>query len=142
MRRQQSGSIVFLTELFLSLTIFALCSSVCAGLFMWSHRYSEGSKALSQAVTAAQSGAEAFKRNEGADALAKVLGGAADSEGCVVYYDEHWSATEELGAVYIMRIHLGAETSLRYADIVVTDAKDTAIFSLSASALATEGSHE
>ncbi|MDR0468699.1 MAG: hypothetical protein LBH09_01845 [Peptococcaceae bacterium] len=139
MRRQQSSSIVFLTELFMALTIFALCSSVCAGLFMWSHRYSNDSKALSKAVIAAQGGAEAFKRNAAAGDLAKVLGGAEEDGGCIVYYDKEWLTTGKNEAIFIMRIRLDRETSLRYAEIVVTDANDAGIFTLKASALAEEG---
>jgi hypothetical protein len=139
MRRQQSSSIVFLTELFMALTIFALCSSVCAGLFMWSHRYSNDSNALSKAVIAAQGGAEAFKKNAVAGDLAKVLGGTAENSGCTIYYDKEWMTTGEKSAVYVMRIRLGQESSLRYAEIVVTDANDAEIFTLNASALAEEG---
>ena len=138
MKRQQSSSIVFLTELFLSLTIFALCSSVCAGIFGWSHRYSKDSNALSQAVMAAQSGAEAFKRNASADALANVLGGASESGDCLIYYDEYWTVTDADGASFIMRIKLDQGAHLRFAKIVVTDRKDAELFKLEASALLTE----
>ena len=138
MRRQQSSSIVFLTELFLSLTIFALCSSVCAGLFGWAHRYSKDSNALSQAVMAAQSGAEAFKRNASADALADVLGGYVGSVGCLIFYDEYWMATDADNASFIMRIKLDQGKSLRHAEIVVTDRKDVELFKLETAALVTE----
>ena len=139
MKRQQSSSIVFLTELFLSLTIFALCSSVCAGLFGWSHRYSKDSNALSQAVMAAQSGAEAFKRNESAGDLARTLGGSAGTEdSCLVYYDESWSPTNADGASYIMRIRLDHRAGLRYISIAVTDRNEVGIYQLEASALLTE----
>jgi hypothetical protein len=135
MKRQQSSSIVFLTEVFMALTIFALCSSVCAGLFMWSHRYSNDSNALSKAVMAAQSGAEAFKRNAAPDDLARALGGAAEDCCCTVYYDDSWSATGESSAAYVMKILLSEDSGLRYAEIVVADSRDMEIFALDASAL-------
>jgi uncharacterized protein YcfL len=54
MRRQSSQSVVFLTEILLALMIFALCSSVCASLFSWSHQINRESSALRRAVIAAQ----------------------------------------------------------------------------------------
>ena len=138
MKRQQSKSIVFLTELFLSLTIFALCSSVCAGLFSWSYLYSKDSNALSRAVMAAQSCAEAFKRNTSADNLAKVLGGTADGGGCLVYYDDVWIATGRDNASFVMQVDIDHESGLRFARIVVSDMEDTEIFQLKASAFPTE----
>lgn len=139
MKRQQSSSIVFLTELFLSLTIFALCSSVCAGLFSWSHRYSKESNALSHAVMAAQSGAEAFKRAAAAGDLADVLGGIAGPDSCLIYYNDDWAATRAEDASFTMLIRLEQGSGLRYAEIIVTDMKDAEIFKLKTSALVTEG---
>jgi len=139
MRRQQSGSIVFLTEVFMALTIFALCSSVCAGLFMWSHRYSNESSALSKAVMAAQGGAEAFKRYAAVDDLARVLGGTVEDSGCTVYYDANWLAADEQSAAFVMRILLDQGANLRTADIVVAGMGDAEIFALKASALAEGG---
>ena len=138
MRRQQSSSIVFLTELFLSLTIFALCSSVCAGLFSWSYRYSKDSNALSQAVLAAQSCAEAFKRNDSAEELAGILGGTAGAGQCLVYYDDAWNTTAGDRASYVMRVKLGRDTGIRRAEIVVSDMKEAEIYKLETSALPME----
>ncbi|MCL1804791.1 MAG: hypothetical protein FWG28_02130 [Clostridiales bacterium] len=138
MKRQQSSSIVFLTELFLSLTIFALCSSVCAGLFAWSYRYSKDSNALSRAVMAAQSCAEAFKRNDSAQSLAEALGGTAGAGSCLVYYDEDWTPTTADQASFILRVSMNLDTGIRLADIVVSNAEDAEIFKLAASALLTE----
>jgi hypothetical protein len=138
MKRQQSSSIVFLTELFLSLTIFALCSSVCAGLFAWSYRYSKDSNALSHAVMAAQSCAEAFKRNPSPEELAKALGGAASGGGCLIYFDEEWKSTAADKASFIMQVSIDQETGLRFAEIVVSDTDYAEIFKLDASALWTE----
>ena len=135
MRRKQSRSLVFLTELFLALTIFALCSSVCASLFAWSHRISSESSALTRAVITAQSGAEAFKRYEGTEDLAEVLGGRSEADGCIVYYNAAWKTTAEENAAYIMYIRVDQQSSLRYAEIVVSDARNAEIFRLKTSAI-------
>jgi hypothetical protein len=138
MKRQQSSSAVFLTELFLALTIFALCSSVCAGLFSWSYRYSKESNALSQAVMAAQSCAEAFKRYDNAEVLARALNGEADASRCLVYYDEEWKATAKDNASFVMQVKLDRDTGLRRAEIIISDMKEAEIFKLETSALLTE----
>ena len=135
MRRKQSRSLVFLTELFLALTIFALCASVCAGLFAWSHRLSEASGHLTNGVMAAQSGAEAFKVYDNAEAMAQALGGSADGDLCVVYFCRDWRPVGAEDAAFIMRIQQSQGTILRHAQILVSDADDGEIFRLDASAL-------
>jgi len=139
MRRKQSQSIVFLTELFLALTIYALCASVCAGLFSWSHRLNGMSSDLTHGVIAAQSGAEAFKKYSRAEALADVLGGSAGEGLCTVYYGADWKTVAREDAVYFMQITLEQDATLRYAQIVVADAREEIIFRLESSALAEVG---
>ncbi|MCL2120725.1 MAG: hypothetical protein FWH28_00565 [Clostridiales bacterium] len=139
MRRQQSKSVVFLTELLLALMIFALCSSVCAGLFAWSHRIEEQSSALSHAVVMAQSGAEAFKRYSAPDTLARMMEGTATDSGCTIYYDKDWATTASDGAAYVMTIQLRQEAGLRFAEILVSVQDGVAVYRLEASALRTEG---
>ena len=138
MRRQQSQSVVFLTELFLALTIFALCSSVCAGLFSWSHNLSKESNALSHAVMKAQGGAEAFKKADTADALAGILGGTAGESRCFVYYNKDWNTVPAEDAVFVMQITINERTGLRYAEIVVSHMNSGEIFILNTSALPAE----
>ena len=139
MRRQQSKSVVFLTELLLALMIFALCSSICASLFAWSYRLSGYSVALSQAVVAAQSAAEAFKRTTSPEGLASTLEGTVEGGDCAVGYDEDWKATRLADAAYVMRVRFAQDDILRRGLISVRDADGEEIFSLEASALLTEG---
>ena len=139
MRRQQSKSAVFLTELLLALMIFALCSSVCAGLFAWSHRINSQSGALSHAVIMAQSGAEAFKKNSSPDDIARIMEGASADSGCVVYYDKDWETTARGGAAFVLTIQVWQEAGLRHAEIVVSEMQGAEVYKLDVSALPTEG---
>ena len=138
MRRQQASSAVFLTEILLSLMIFALCASVCASLFIWSNRLSDRSGALSQAVIAAQSGAEAFKNSASPEAVAAALDGAVTDGGCTVYYNAGWMADVAENASYLMRIQFRQEAGLRGAAIVVSDMQGAEVYALDVSALLTE----
>ena len=139
MKRQQSSSVVFLTELLLALTIFALCSSVCARLFAASHMLSERSGAISQAVISTQSAIEVFKKYEAPQDIARLLRGTAEGDGCVVYYGEDWSVAGGVGAAYAMEIQLWRTEGVRYARIVTTDRNGTEVYSLDVSALPVEG---
>ena len=52
---------LFLLELVLDLFIFALCAAVCVGLLLHARRLSQESGQLTQAVSLAQSAAEALR---------------------------------------------------------------------------------
>ena len=139
MRRQQSKSVVFLTELLLALMIFALCASTCASLFGWAHRISKESSELSQAVVAAQSGAEAFKAISSQDGLAAAVQGTIEGSICLVGYDDDWKVSKLADASYIMQIHFSEEDILRRASISVLHQTGEIIYALEATALYTEG---
>ncbi len=133
MKRQHSRSVVFLTEVLLALMIFAMCSSVCAGLLVRAYRLSKESGSLNQAVLVAQSGAEAFKNRPEAQAMALILQGVAEEGACRVYYDEGWQPTTAGGAAYILHIVPQQRASLRFAEILVSDSKGAEIFKLETS---------
>ena len=139
MRRQQPGSVIFLTELLLSLTIFALCSSVCASLFALSNQYSERSGELSKAVVAVQSCAEAFKKYPDQSELADILRGSVEGDDCVVYYDKDWIGTNPFNARYQARLSFREEAGLRLARITVSRVGGAEVYSVNASALVPEG---
>jgi len=140
MRRRNSGSVIFLTELLLSLTIFALCAAVCVSLFALSHGFSEQGSRLSRAVVATQSCAEAFKKYPDTADLARILRGSAGSDNCVVYYDNNWSATTASDAMYVLRIDVREEGDLRRAKVNASVIDGTLIYSLNVSALSSEDS--
>lgn len=139
MRRQHSRSAVFLIEILLALLIFALCSSVCAGLLVRAYRLSKESGSLNQAVIAAQSGAEAFKNRPGVHDLALSLEGVAEDGVCYVYYDEGWLPTTAPEAAYIMRIAPEQQDDLQVAEILVSDRQAREIFRLEATLWTGEG---
>lgn len=55
---------LFLIELVFNLFIFALCAAVCVGLLLHARRLSQESERLTQAVTLAQSAAEALRTGQ------------------------------------------------------------------------------
>ena len=134
MKRQSSKSLVYLTEILLALAIFALCSSVCVGLFALSHRISGRSSALNHAIVVAQSYAEAFKANDTEEAIARAVEGSAVNEGPLIYFDAAWKAAKRESAAYVLSLNLRREGRLRFAEIVVSDAKGLALFALEATA--------
>ena len=140
MKRKTPQSVVFLTEILLALMIFALCSSVCAGLFALSDRISKDSGVLGHAVIAAHNGAEAFKTKTSLAGISQALGGFAwaDGGGCTVRYGADWKPVTE-DAVYEMQIGLTQDAVLRYADVLVLDGDGRVLFRLGASALVKEG---
>lgn len=55
---------LFLIELVFNLFIFALCAAVCVGLLLHARRISQESEQLNQAVSLAQSAAEALRSGQ------------------------------------------------------------------------------
>lgn len=140
--RRRSGSVIYITELLMSLMIFALCASVCASIFVVSRQYSARSGELSQAVVVTQSCAEAFKKYPDKEELAKVLRGDVQGEDCVIYYDKDWTCTNTLNAVYIARITPRKASGLRAARVTASRLDGGQVYSLDVSALRVEGQYE
>ena len=139
MRRQQSKSVVFLTELLLALMIFALCSSICASLFGLAHRIIQESGELSQAVVLAQSGAEAFKAINSPAGTATAVQGVLEGSVCMVGYDKTWRVSGLADARYIMQIQFLEEDIVNRASISVQHQSGEEIFALEAMTLRAEG---
>lgn len=127
MHRKNSRSTIFLTEVILALTIFALCSSVCVGLLFLAHQSIEDSHNLNQAVFAAQNAAEAFQAQPEAAAVAAVLGGQVDGDSVQVYYDQDWQAgalSAEAAFVLLLSVDSGQDY-LRTANITISAGEQT-----------------
>ncbi len=91
MKRTNSRSTIFLTEVVLALTIFVLCSTVCISLFAIAYQDIQDSKNLNQAVFAAQELAEgltAFVPQVSQSATIQLT-----SEPMHIYYDQDWQKT-------------------------------------------------
>ncbi len=84
MKRTNSRSTIFLTEVVLALTIFVLCSTVCISLFAIAYQDIQDSKNLNQAVFAAQEVAESLT-NFGQSTTIQFT-----NEPMHIYYDKDW----------------------------------------------------
>jgi hypothetical protein len=115
---------------------------VCAGLLGWSHRLSEGSSDLTNAVRVAQSAAETFKIYPAADEMAYALGawyypqGAPRSDGgsmYAVFFDKGWNTVspDPAQTYYTMQILVAEDNGFRSASILVSDRRGEEIFQLS-----------
>ena len=89
MSRSKSG--LFLMELIIVITFFAVAGAVCMQLFAAAHRLSTRSIGMQMAVISAQSAAESFKAAGGdMDLMASLLGGTFEGDLLVLGFDENW----------------------------------------------------
>lgn len=84
--RRSSKSGLFLMELMIAITFFAVASAVCIQMFAKAHTLSRSSSELSMAVAVAQTGAESFKAAPHEARSLAELAGAVEEE----YYDKSW----------------------------------------------------
>ena len=101
----RSRSTLFLIEQLIVIAVFALCSAACVRILVDSYFTAINSRDLSNALLAAESGAESFKATGGnvglvAELMGGVSGSVGGSDAAVVYYDDHWNVCGESGASY------------------------------------------
>jgi len=102
-------SSLFLTELIIDLFIFAVCTAVCAGLFIKAYSMSRQSTELTQEVYIAQSAAERFRQGEDIAA------------GCLYHADgtQCGDGTGCEDAAYVVEAEITREDGLRTAKLTV-----------------------
>jgi len=103
----RSKSTLFLIEQLIVIAVFAICAAACISILTAAYFYADDSKAASNAIIVAGSGAEIFKATGGDfNAVADILGGvSADCESGVaaaVYYNRSWQACSEENASYVL----------------------------------------
>ncbi len=115
---------LFLLEMVIILLFFAFAGAVCMNLFAKAKMISEQSTDLTQAMLQAQAAAEAVKTTGGDEReLEKLIGGAPDEAGLIVYYDREWNPVKEkANSVYAMKIELGREAGTLDSSISVDKA--------------------
>jgi len=96
--RDRSRSTLFLIEQLIVVAVFAICAAACAGILTSAYFTASDAKDLSNAILAAENGAETFKAVGGDLGLvARMLDGAATtkngSDATIVYYDSKWLVT-------------------------------------------------
>jgi len=106
----RSKSTLFLIEQLIVIAVFAICAVACISILTSAYFTANDSKATSNAILVAESGAEVFKAAGGdADAVAYVLRGFAGIAGSggsfvTVFYDSSWQVCGEVGASFVMHI--------------------------------------
>lgn len=90
-----SKSGLFLLELMVAITLFAVSSAVCLQLFAYATLTARNADKLSQATLVARSAAACYQSTQGdVTQIATILSGATTGEHLVVGYDEDWQATQ------------------------------------------------
>jgi len=116
----RSKSTLFLIEQLIVIAVFAICAVACISILTSAYFTANDSKATSNAILVAESGAEVFKATGGdADAAAYILRGSPGIVGTsatfvTVFYDSSWQVCGEAGASYFM--HIVADTVTRSQD--------------------------
>lgn len=91
-----SKSGLFLLELMVAITLFAVSAAVCLQLFAYATLTARNADKLSQATLVARSAAACYQATDGnLVEVAAILNGATTGENLVVGYDEDWQTTGE-----------------------------------------------
>ena len=122
-----SKSGLFLLELMVVITLFALSAAVCLQLFSYATLTARNAENLSQATLAARSVASCYQATDGnLVEVAAILSGATTGENLVVAYDEDWQIT---GGAHTYELTLRTQGNL--ASILVYEvAGDETIYTL------------
>ena len=123
-------SVLFLTELILTILIFALSMGICGSIFVKAYEAATNSSDLSNAVFMAENAAEAFHLDDNPRSLSDYLGGiVTDRDGIIAYYDGQWQTTEAENAIYTLNLSISDEGIIKTADITINRG-GTEIYSL------------
>ena len=104
---RNSRSTLFLMEQLIVTAVFAICAAACVRILVASYFMATETRDMSNAITAAETGAECFKAVSGdIGKVAQIFGGnpiSADGS-VVVYYDKEWLECSEEHAAYRLRL--------------------------------------
>jgi len=138
---RRSGSTLFLMEQLIVVAIFAICAAACVRLLTESFFMATESRDLSNAIHAAESGAECYKAAAGDISKTAVIMGATlegGADAAVVYYNKDWLKCAEGEAAYKMRLTRGAPSAgasrLQLGDLSVEKLTGEVIIALTVSA--------
>jgi hypothetical protein len=109
MVNRRSRSALFLMEQLIVVAVFAVCAAACVRILTESYFIASETRDISNAIHAAESGAECFKAVSGdIEKVAEILGGKTirvDGDAvAIVYYDRNWRVCNEEDAVYRLRL--------------------------------------
>ena len=103
----RSKSTLFLIEQLIVTAVFAICATACIRIVTNAYFFAVDTRDVSNALLAAESGADSFKAVYGDfGKAATLLGGFVDNRDgaavLVVYYDERWQVSGEDAANYVL----------------------------------------
>ena len=106
---RRSKSTLFLMEQLVVIVVFAVCAAACAKILTHSYLISKEAKDLSNALLAAENGAESYKATGGNISLtANLLGGTQHNidgkETALIYYNNANRVCAEADSSYVLRI--------------------------------------
>ena len=98
--KRRSKSTLFLMEQLIVVAVFAICAAACVRILTASYFMATEARDVSNAIRAAESGAECYKAISGDVAkVAEIMGGSTASldgaSAAIVYYDEEWRVCGE-----------------------------------------------
>ena len=110
----RSKSTLFLIEQLIVIAVFAICAVACISILTSAYFTAGDSAATSQAILAAESGAEVFKATGGDfEELVNILGGIGEIAGSgntviTIYYNDAWQACTQGNASYVLSFAIDA----------------------------------
>ena len=149
-KKASSGSGLFLVELIIGLLVFALASAICLEIFVGSHRISNETSRLNNAVVLAQNGAECFKASGGdLRETAMLMRGYLYTDDAVLkYFDSNWNPVFGIlfdadgrvtNADYVLEIRrFFGQSGYITGKVIVSDVSGNVIFSIPVAALEVE----
>ena len=113
---RRSRSTLFLMEQLIVVAVFAICAAACVRILTASYYMANETRDISNAIEAAENGAERYKAVSGdISKTAELLGGRpVDIEGAaaaVIYYNKDWRVCAEKDAVYLLSLKSGGSVS-------------------------------
>ena len=107
--KYRSKSTLFLIEQLIVIAVFAICATACVKIVTSAYFYAIDSRDVSNAIFAAESGADSFKSVSGDFGEAAVLlGGFTENRDgsvvLVVYYDDKWQVSGKESAQYVLNL--------------------------------------
>ena len=112
----RSKSTLFLIEQLIVVAVFAICATACIRILTNAYFYAVDARDTSNALHAAESGAESFKAVSGdfrkaAELLGGTVGIVDGADALIVYFDESWQAGGESGAAFVLRLVDGRQAA-------------------------------
>ena len=124
-----------LIEQVIMVLVFAVASAICLRAFVSADHLSKTIGARDQAVLRAECAAEALKHTGGdLNAAAAQLGGTVSGDVWTIGYDADWQIADAPDLAYVLTASPAAsnQAGLGFAQVVVCDADQTPLFSLTA----------